>query len=824
MAIQFARTEVISAGKGSSALGLSAYIAREDRHAEATGQAYGFAHRDDDLQHCAVYLPEGAPEWMRDGKLLWNAAEEKELTHDRKTGEVRFKINAQLAKHTVLALPKELSVGEQRELLEKFIAENYTRHGVAVEAAIHSPHEDGDNWHAHLLISTRTVSRDGFGNKARHLNPNFKNGNTVGDQIGERWKDHQNTYFKENGLDISVDSTSAIPSTHLGKGRFVKDSDVQKDNEERHKKHVHLVITSPQVVTSKLTERKPTFTEREVSRYLFKAGFDGEDFNRAKAAVMALSVPLYERETGRETGKYTTQEVRQQERAILHVADKLARRNRHRVSHKSILKTAYFERMSEEQQRAYMSAVDNGRDLSVWRGVAGAGKSHVMNIAREAYEHDGYRVLGLAPTNAVVRDMERDGFKEARTVHSLLYGLDHGKMHLDSSTVIFVDEAAMLDNERLLPLLEQVHKSDAKVILIGDDRQLASIERGSMFTAIRERHNASELRQNRRQKEDWAKQASTDFADGQYAKAVKAYEDRERITWARDRNSAKAELVNAWRRDTEEKSAKTRFVYAQTNNDVNELNVALRQVRLDREELGVSHSFETTRGDTHKTIEISERDRIQFFDNDRHAGIFNGYVGTVERIEGHNMSVQLDNGRRVEFNAQEFQGFGHGYAGTVYRGQGKTQLETYYLHTPLSDSRTSYVAMTRHKDSVSLFVGRETTPDVRSLARQMGRQNDHGPSVRYATKDELQKAHKNEQSPTKNPAKDRLVEALNRYQQRQAPTAVKTNEQRKKPIDLEKIKPPSTDAGRRLMEQMKAAKAERVQIIKGRGKGPEIGR
>lgn len=813
MAIQFARTEVISAGKGSSAVGLSAYIAREDRRAEATDNAYGFAHRDDDLEHCAVYLPEDAPAWMRDGKLLWNAAEKAELTQDRKTGEVRFMVNAQLAKHTVLALPKELNAGEQRELLESFIAQNYTKHGVAVEAAIHSPHEGGDNWHAHLLVTTRVIDKNGIGKKARHLNPNFVKGQTQGDQIGERWAEHQNAYFGKKGLDVTVDTSLAIPSNHIGKGRFVDESDAQKESEKRHAQNVRLIIEKPHIVTSKLTEKKPFFTEREVSRYLFKAGFDGEDFDRSKSAIMAHGVPLYDRKTGQETGKFTTQNVRQQEREIMRAAEKLASRNRHRISPTTIMATAAFKGLSKEQHEAYLSAVNNGRDLSVWRGIAGAGKSRSMNVVRSAYEHGGYNVLGLAPTNVVVRDMERDGFKEARTVHSFLYGLEKGTLQLDSSTVLFVEEAAMVDNERLLPLLNHAVRSGAKVILVGDDRQLASVERGGMFTAIREKHGASELRQVHRQHEDWSKQASIDFADGRVEEAVKAYDKHDRITWTEDTREAKKELIAAWKRDTEVKSTKTRFVYAQTNKDVNELNAALRQVRLERGDLGQAHTFETVRG----KVELSERDRIQFYKNDRQAGIYNGYVGTIERIEGRNITARLDNGHRVSFDAKDFPGFGLGYVGTVYRGQGKTQLETYHLHTPLSDSRTSYVAMTRHRDNVSLFVGRATTPDVRSLARQMGRQNDCGPSLRYATKDELQRERSKGASPLKvldDQQQEKAMSARRKFTPLKTKDQGKAKTQAKNSLDLKAFKPPTTEAGRRLMENMKDERSERT---KGKG-------
>lgn len=327
MAIQFARTEIIKAEAGSSAVGLSAYITREDRRAEATDTAYAFEHRDDDLVFSNVYLPEGAPQWMRHGRLLWNAAEDAEITKDRKTREIRFKKNAQLAKHTVLALPKELDIDEQQELLEKFISTNYTRHGVAVEAAIHAPHEDGDNWHAHIIETTRVIKKDGLGKKARHLNPIFFKGTAYGDAIGARWGEHQNVFFKEKGMDLRVDPTTAIPSVQLRNGRFIEANEKQKVNEQRRNKNIQLILRNPEVVADHLTHKKPFFTEREVSRYLFKAGLDGQEFDKAKAGVLAHGVALYDRKTERFSGKFTTKLVREQEILIMRRASNLVSRN-----------------------------------------------------------------------------------------------------------------------------------------------------------------------------------------------------------------------------------------------------------------------------------------------------------------------------------------------------------------------------------------------------------------------------------------------------------------------------------------------------------------
>ena len=60
---------------------------------------------------------------------------------------------------------------------------------------------------------------------------------------------------------------------------------------------------------------------------------------------------------------------------------------------------------------------------------------------------------------------------------------------------------------------------------------------------------------------------------------------------------------------------------------------------------------------------------------------------------------------QVAWSASEFTGFRHGYAGTIYKGQGKTVSQSYLLHSDSWRAASGYVALSRHSESVSLFAG-----------------------------------------------------------------------------------------------------------------------
>src|SRR5262249_46722192 len=136
---------------------------------------------------------------------------------------------------------------------------------------------------------------------------------------------------------------------------------------------------------------------------------------------------------------------------------------------------------------------------------------------------------------------------------------------------------------------------------------------------------------------------------------------------------------------------------------------------------------------------FSGNDRIQFTGTDKKKGLINGAAGTITAIDGERINVRLD-GRKsatVTFSLEEFRDFRHGYAGTIYKSQGRTLDETYLYHSEHWRSAASYVALTRHRDKVALFVARNTAKDMTELARQMARTDDRRAASQFMSVAEL---------------------------------------------------------------------------------------
>jgi Ti-type conjugative transfer relaxase TraA len=560
--------------------------------------------------------------------------------------------------------------------------------GLAVQLDIHAPH-GGDleseraNWHAHLLITTRRIEGDHLSaTKARDLAPDIRQAGArafvaEGEEWGALWRDHQDRYFLAHGLSVRVDRVATHAQEHIGPLRMRAAESEANERAREIARANNEAARDPEKVLEALTRNNATFSERDVDRYLSK--HIGDEAERAGIHAKVLghdeTLALHERDAGEASGRFTTRRVRAEEREALQEARALADARHHKAVPESVRRRALAGKSLREDQRAAFEHATAEGGLKIIEGRAGTGKSFTLAAIRDAHHEQGRRVIGLAPTNSVAEDLKADGFARASTVHAELFRLKNGRAAWDKSTVVIVDEAAMLDTRVTRELLVEARRGGARLILAGDDRQLASIERGGLFSELKQRHGSAEITEVTRQRVDWQRRAARDLAEGNFIEAVSAFAKNGAIVWTEKQDHARAALVERWRQDTARDPQATRFVFAYTNKDVNALNEDLRAARRERGELSGSDArFETKHG----AASFAVGDRVQFTDTLKSAKIYNGNVGTITGLDARAglLHARLDGprgapGREVVWSASEFDGFRHGYAGTIYKGQGK---------------------------------------------------------------------------------------------------------------------------------------------------------
>ena len=121
----------------------------------------------------------------------------------------------------------------------------------------------------------------------------------------------------------------------------------------------------------------------------------------------------------------------------------------------------------------------SGRGAELVVGVAGSGKTTMLRVVSDAFESAGYRVVGTATSGQASRTLGKEaGIGEARTLASLTWRLDRHQLQLDERSVVILDEVGMTDDADLLRLAAHVEAARAKLVLLGDDRQLGPVGPG----------------------------------------------------------------------------------------------------------------------------------------------------------------------------------------------------------------------------------------------------------------------------------------------------------------------------------------------------------
>lgn len=298
--------------------------------------------------------------------------------------------------------------------------------------------------------------------------------------------------------------------------------------------------------------------------------------------------------------------------------------------------------------------------------------------------------------------------------------------------------AGMLGTTLSVELFNVIKNKGAKLILVGDDRQLSSVERGGTFRFLSERYEAAELSEVRRQTIGWQKDVSQSLAEGNVKGAVQLLEEHKTLVWSATKEESLTNLLKDWAKDRMLNLQETHQIIAQRNVDVDALNQGARDLLRQSGQLGETEIIcSTQRG----RIAFAEGDRIQLTKKDKSQGLMNGTFGRIEYINPHTkiMTLHLDNGEVKELNPNTYDGLRHGYAATVYKTQGATITSVYALHSYTTNQATNYVALTRQTKSLSLYVSQEETSSTAHLIRQMGRQQERGTSLAFDTLKDIEK-------------------------------------------------------------------------------------
>ena len=430
----------------------------------------------------------------------------------------------------------------------------------------------------------------------------------------------------------------------------------------------------------------------------------GTAVDRVLSHEHAVALPLV---TGAREPVWAASCVVEDERRIAALADVLAEREGPRVDRQmAFLAVRQLElsrgmRLSERQVEVAKGLLTSGHPFDLVVGVAGSGKTTTLAAVRGGFESAGYTVLGTATSGQAAKALDLGAGIESRTVASLTWRLEHHREVLSPRHVLVLDESGMTSDADVGRLLAAVEASGAKLIAVGDYRQLDSVGPGGALEALSKRHpgNVWTLRDNLRQVDLDERHALDHLRSGHVPTAVDWYLGRGRVHPAPSREQATYDLVMAWAQDVA--SGRDALMVAYHRDSVETLNRAARAVwgklgRLSGPELEAPGGRRFRAGDRVVTLApgpdgawvTSQRAVVTFVDP-----------------EARTLTAVTPEGTELHIGPEHIGAdkLGHAYAVTAHRCQGSTVDVTHALEDG-GGRELAYVAMSRARNESHVHV------------------------------------------------------------------------------------------------------------------------
>ncbi len=481
--------------------------------------------------------------------------------------------------------------------------------------------------------------------------------------------------------------------------------------------------------------------------------------------VTCLGVP-----PGETAGLYTTKEILKEERRLLDAVYTLRNRKPRRTVTDRMVDNVIAKRktISQEQEDAVRHVLKSPGCIRLARGFAGVGKTgFVLDPVAEALEKAGYNVIAATPTGKTARVLESETGIDTDTItmrfvdFNVSFGWRDIKHHLrmcarvikgrstwplnkpkpikiTPRTALIIDECGMVNTRQTRMIAERVARGGGVLILVGDASQITPVVGMSPFKSLCTRLGSANVRDIKRQREVWAREASMLFTDGKCGKALKMYADRGLLRLAPTKELAMQRLLSDWAKIGIRRPEDAAILVA-TNAEAEEANDLAQEARKKAKYLQKRRVFirDVTDDQTYESF-VHVGDRVVFTRNSKHKyKVQNGTFGTVQRIKGRRTLVvrvpDVKTGRPVlrEIDAKDFPHIRRVYATTTHKYQGDSAENTLCLvgHSKMQDQPLTYVQASRARHRCTFYASEKLVPalsDVETspLARQMERRPD----------------------------------------------------------------------------------------------------
>ena len=386
-------------------------------------------------------------------------------------------------------------------------------------------------------------------------------------------------------------------------------------------------------------------------------------------------------------------------------------------------------------QREAAEAMLGPDRLTLVKGHAGTGKTHTLRAVAAAWQARGVEVLAGAPSGKATQELAL--LEGARAATLSAWESRWERRDVPKGPFVFLmDEAGMVGVEQWARIQSRVLAAGGKLVAIGDPEQLRPVgDLAGWASAAFAAHDIPVIDQVLRQRDQGDRAAVTALARGR--NGIQAGLDHFLSSGSvrlepEVLKDPVAALAGAYWDGPEDAS---RIALAYSNRDVDRLNEAIRAVALskglvsdaDAVEVGIARERRVRiagggarvwRQDT--KIRIGAGDRVLLTRPAPEIGLPRSGFGTVTRVADGRITVQVD-GRDapVEIDPAAWPHLDHGFAATVHKAQGMTADQVSVLPHARMDGHATYVALSRHRDRVTVF-GRRRHMETADELHRMG--------------------------------------------------------------------------------------------------------
>ncbi|MBE9136192.1 relaxase domain-containing protein [Nodosilinea sp. LEGE 07088] len=261
-------------------------------------------------------------------------------------------------------------------------------------------------------------------------------------------------------------------------------------------------------------ERESVFRRTTLERFVFENALGVQGFDAIEGAI-ASNPELIKVANG----KFTTQTALNLELNTIRLVQQGRGQVGAIVPSGTQLDNLKSHSLNPEQQKAVEMAATTPDTVMAWQGVAGAGKTYALSVLKELAQEQGYAIRGLAPSAEAAHVLGESLGIETTTVAGLLVSqpLDEPLQR----TLWIVDEAGLLSMKDAHALLRRAALEQARVLLVGDTRQLSAVEAGNPFKSLQAGGMATAyLETHRRQQTGVLRSAVELVAQGQVSEGI----------------------------------------------------------------------------------------------------------------------------------------------------------------------------------------------------------------------------------------------------------------------------------------------------------------